>query len=320
MHRRTVAVPAALLLISGLAACGSDDSEGGGDTSASASSGSISGLEITGDFGKEATVTVDGLDVSEAESDVVIEGDGAEVGEDTALKYRFAVAKGTDGAEVLSNFTQPEPESLTVADQPPAIKDAIDGTTIGSRVVLAAPVDEVLGEQGAPQAGLAPEDDVVFVFDLIEEAAEPLAGPEGTEVDPPADAPAVVSDGDTVTGLDFSDAASKPSDELQVIPLVEGEGDPIKQGDNVTVNYYGAVYGEDEPFDSSFERGEPTAFPLTEGGLIDGWIQGLDGVTVGSRVMLVIPPELGYGEQGQGEDIPPNSTLVFVIDVLGANL
>jgi peptidylprolyl isomerase len=320
MHRRTVAVPAALLLISGLAACGSDDSEGGEETSASATSGSISGLEITGDFGKEATVTVDGLDVSEAESDVVIEGDGAEVGEDTALKYRFAVAKGADGAEVLSNFTQPEPESLTVADQPPAIKDAIDGTTIGSRVVLAAPVSEVLGEQGAPQAGLAPEDDVVFVFDLIEEAAEPLAGPEGTEVDPPADAPAVVSDGDTVTGLDFSDAPSKPSDELQVIPLVEGEGDPIKQGDNVTVNYYGAVYGEDEPFDSSFERGEPTAFPLTEGGLIDGWIQGLDGVTVGSRVMLVIPPELGYGEQGQGEDIPPNSTLVFVIDVLGANL
>lgn len=320
MHRRTVAVPAALLLISGLAACGSDDSDGGEESSASATSGAISGLEITGDFGKEATVTVDGLDVSEAESDVVIEGDGAEIGEDTALKYRFAVAKGADGAEVLSNFTQPEPESLTVADQPPAIKDAIAGTTIGSRVVLAAPVSEVLGEQGAPQAGLAPEDDVVFVFDLIEEAAEPLAGPEGTEVDPPADAPAVVSDGDTVTGLDFSDAPSQPSDELQVIPLVEGEGDPIKQGDNVTVNYYGAVYGEDEPFDSSFERGEPTAFPLTEGGLIDGWIQGLDGVTVGSRVMLVIPPELGYGEQGQGEDIPPNSTLVFVIDVLGANL
>lgn len=320
MHRRTVAVPAALLLISGLAACGSDDSDGGEESTASAASGAISGLEITGDFGKEAKVTVDGLDVSEAETDVIIEGDGAEVGEDTALKYRFAVAKGTDGAEVLSNFTQPEPESLTVAEQPPAIKDAIAGTTIGSRVVLAAPVSEVLGEQGAPQAGLAPEDDVVFVFDLIEEAEEPLAGPEGDEVDPPADAPAVVSDGDTVTGLDFSDAAAKPSDELQVIPLVEGEGDPIKQGDNVTVNYYGAVYGEDQPFDSSFERGEPTAFPLTEGGLIDGWIQGLDGVTVGSRVMLVIPPELGYGEQGQGEDIPPSSTLVFVIDVLGANL
>jgi peptidylprolyl isomerase len=320
MHRRTIAVPAALLLLSGLAACGSDDSEGGEETSGSAASGSISGLEITGDFGKEATVTVDGLDVSEAETDVVIEGDGAEVGDDTALKYRFAVAKGADGAEVLSNFTQPEPESLTVADQPPAIKDAIEGTTIGSRVVLAAPVSDVLGEQGAPQAGLAPEDDVVFVFDLIEEAAQPLAGPEGTEVDPPADAPAVVTDGDTVTGLDFSDAPAKASDELQVIPLVEGEGDPIKQGDNVTVNYYGAVYGEDKPFDSSFERGEPTAFPLTEGGLIDGWVQGLEGVTVGSRVMLIVPPELGYGDQDQGEDIPANSTLVFVIDVLGANL
>ena len=80
MHRRTVAVPAALLLISGLAACGSDDSEARGDLPAAAS-GSISGLEITGDFGKEPTVTVDGLDVEEAETDVVIEGDGAEVGD-----------------------------------------------------------------------------------------------------------------------------------------------------------------------------------------------------------------------------------------------
>ncbi len=231
MHRRTVAVPAALLLISGLTACGSDDGDGGEEkSSASAASGSISGLEVTGDFGKEATITVDGLDVSEAQSDVVIEGDGAEVGDDTALKYRFAVAKGTDGTEVLSNFTQPEPESLSVAEQPPAIMDAIAGTTIGSRVVLAAPVSDVLGEQGAPQAGLAPEDDVVFVFDLIEEAEEPLAGPEGEEIDPPADAPVVVADGDTVTGLDFSGAASEPSDELQVIPLVEGEGDPIDAG------------------------------------------------------------------------------------------
>lgn len=319
MHRRTAAVPAALLLISGLAACGSDDGAPA-EESASSGSGAITGLEVTGDFGKAAKVTVDGLDVSEAETDVVIEGDGAEVAEDTALKYRFAVAKGTDGAEVLSNFTQPEPESLTVADQPPAIKDAIEGTTIGSRVVLAAPVADVLGEQGAPQAGLAPEDDVVFVFDLIEEAAQPLSGPEGETVEPPASAPKVVEEDGSVTGLDFSDAPSKAPSDLEVIPLVEGEGDPIEQGDNVTVNYYGAVYGEDAPFDSSFERGEPTAFPLTEGGLIDGWVQGLEGVTVGSRVMLVIPPELGYGEAGQGEDIPPSSTLVFVIDVLGANL
>ena len=304
MHRRTVAVPAALLLISGLTACGSDDGDGGEESSASATAGSISGLEVTGDFGKEATVEVDGFDVSEPQSDVVIEGDGAEVGDDSALKYRFAVAKGTDGTEVLSNFTQPEPESLTVADQPPAIMDAIAGTTIGSRVVLAAPVSDVLGEQGAPQAGLAPEDDVVFVFDLIEEAEEPLAGPEGEEIDPPADAPVVVADGDTVTGLDFSEAASEPSDELQVIPLVEGEGDPIEQGDNVTVNYYGAVYGEDQPFDSSFERGEPTAFPLTEGGLIDGWVQGLDGIAVGSRVMLVIPPGARLRRAGPGRGHP----------------
>ncbi|QIK66439.1 hypothetical protein G7072_08795 [Nocardioides sp. HDW12B] len=320
MHRRTVAVPAALLLISGLAACGSDDSTA--EESAGSGTGPISGLEVTGDFGKEATVTVDGLDVKEAETDVVIEGDGAEVAEDTALKYRFAVAKGADGAEVLSNFTQPEPESLTVSEQPPAIKDAIEGTTIGSRVVLAAPVADVLGEQGAPQAGLAPEDDVVFVFDLIEEAAQPLSGPEGEAVDPPADAPTIVEEDGAVTGLDFSDAPEDDPTELQVIPLVEGEGEKIAEGDTITVNYLGSKWGEgNEPFDNSYERGEPTEFPLSPGGLIDGWVEGLEGVAVGSRVMLIIPPELGYGEQGNPDiEVTGDDTLVFVIDVLGANL
>ena len=90
-----------------------------------------------------------------------------------------------------------------------------------------------------------------------------------------------------------------------------------KTGDNVTVNYYGAVWGQDQPFDESYSRGTPASFGLTPGGLIEGWVKGLEGVTVGSRVMLVIPPDLGYGPQGSGEKIPGNSTLVFVIDVLG---
>ncbi len=319
MHRRTVAVPAALLLISGLAACGSDD---GAAADEGADSGPITGLEVTGDFGTEATVKVDGFDVSEAESDVVIEGEGAEVTEDTELTYRFAVAKGTDGAEVLSNFTQPEPEVLVVAEQPPAIKDAIEGSTLGSRVVLAAPVTEVLGEQGAPQAGLAPEDDVVFVFDLIEEAPQPLSGPEGEAVDPPADAPTIVEEGGAITGLDFSGAPEEAPTELEVITLVEGEGEKLAEGDTMTVNYLGSKWGEgNEPFDNSYERGEPTEFPLTAGGLIDGWVEGLEGVAVGSRVMLVVPPELGYGEQGNPDiEVTGDDTLVFVIDVLGVNL
>ena len=66
--------------------------------------------------------------------------------------------------------------------------------------------------------------------------------------------------------------------------------------------------------------GDDTLFALAKGQLIDGWVEGLQGVKVGSRVMMVIPPEQGYGKKGSPPSIPANATLVFVIDVLGANL
>jgi peptidylprolyl isomerase len=319
MRRRPLAaVPAALLLASGLAACGGSDDDGGEE--------SIAGLSISGAFGEEATVEVEDLDVSEAQTAEVIAGDGAEITEDSAVRYRFAVAKAADGEEVLSNFTQPDPESMTISEQPPEIADALTGTSIGSRIALAVPVADVLGEQGAPQAGLGPDDDVVFVFDLIEEAAKPLSAPEGEEVEPPGDVPTVVTEDDSATGpvtdIDFSDASNQPPKDFEVIPLVQGEGEEVKEGDTVTVNYLGTKWGEgNEPFDNSYERGEPTEFPLNPGGLIDGWVEGLEGIPVGSRVMLIVPPDLGYGAEGNPAiEVTGKDTLVFVIDVLGANL
>jgi peptidylprolyl isomerase len=155
---------------------------------------------------------------------------------------------------------------------------------------------------------------------VLNEAEKPLEQPEGTSVEPPADAPKVVGDEKEITALDFSDAPKSPPARFQSIPLIEGEGAKVETGQQVTVNYFGAVWGKgDKPFDSSFERGEPAQFPLAEGSLIDGWVKGLEGVPVGSRVMLIIPPELGYGAKGQGADIPGGSTLVFVIDVLAAS-
>ena len=323
--RRAVLSLAALVLTTATA-CGSD-SEAGADSageSASAASepaeGSVEGLTVTGDFGKKPTVEVDGLDVAEAQSTVLIEGDGAEVTEKTSVKYRYLLANGTTGKALQDNYAVNDLPTLAVGGQPAQIKDAIVGRHIGDRVALAIPVTDLLGEQGNPQMGLKPTQDIVFVFDLVEEAEAPLTAPKGAEVDPPADAPKVLTDGDAVTGLDFSAAPAKAPTELKVIPLIEGEGAKVKQGDNLTVDYFGAVWGKGEkPFDESYTR-EPAMFQLSKGSLIDGWVQGLVGVKAGSRVMLVIPPELGYGAQGSGEDIPPDSTLVFVIDVLGVNL
>ncbi|WLW56314.1 FKBP-type peptidyl-prolyl cis-trans isomerase [Streptomyces sp. YU58] len=106
-----------------------------------------------------------------------------------------------------------------------------------------------------------------------------------------------------------------PPKELKVEVLKEGDGAKLKKGDAAEVNYLGQEYDEAKPFDNSFDRGQPFSLTIGAGGVIKGWDQGLEGQKVGSRVELVIPPDLGYGAQGQG-DIKANATLVFVVDIV----
>lgn len=311
MRRRLAAASVLALAVSATAACGSDSG------SADEPSDSISGLTVTGDFGEEPKIAIDGMDVSDVESAVAIEGDGEEMTTEDAALYRFVIADGETGETVASNYQDTAPQQLVMSQEAEAVTGAVEGKSIGSRILLAMPVKELLGEQGAPQVGLGPDDDLVMVIDLIEAAEAPLTGPEGEEVDPPAWAPLVVEEEGTVTGIDFSDAAEKQPENFRAVPLIEGDGPAVKEGDSITVDYFGVVWGADEPFDESYTR-EPTSFTLAKGSLIDGWVEGLSGVKVGSRVMLVIPSELGYGEEGSPPDIPGGATLVFVVDVLGA--
>ncbi|MEU8520958.1 FKBP-type peptidyl-prolyl cis-trans isomerase [Streptomyces sp. NBC_01216] len=115
----------------------------------------------------------------------------------------------------------------------------------------------------------------------------------------------------------LSKGEGDPPKELKVNVISKGDGAVTKKGDAIQVNYLGQAWDSTTPFDNSFDRGEPFDLTLGAGAVIPGWDQGLEGQTVGSRVELGIPPELGYGEQGQG-DIKPNATLVFVVDILKA--
>ncbi|MEE1794066.1 FKBP-type peptidyl-prolyl cis-trans isomerase [Streptomyces sp. BE308] len=108
-----------------------------------------------------------------------------------------------------------------------------------------------------------------------------------------------------------------PPKELKTEVISEGDGAKLKNGDAIQVNYLGQSWDSTKPFDNSFDRKQPFDLTLGAGMVIQGWDKGLVGQKVGSRVQLVIPPALGYGEQGQG-DIKPNATLVFVVDVLKA--
>ncbi|WP_406448499.1 FKBP-type peptidyl-prolyl cis-trans isomerase [Streptomyces sp. NBC_00876] len=108
-----------------------------------------------------------------------------------------------------------------------------------------------------------------------------------------------------------------PPKELKTKVVSEGDGATLKNGDAIQVNYLGQAWDSTKPFDNSFDRKQPFDLTLGAGMVIQGWDKGLVGQKVGSRVELVIPPDLGYGAQGQG-DIKPNATLVFVVDVLKA--
>lgn len=104
--------------------------------------------------------------------------------------------------------------------------------------------------------------------------------------------------------------------ELQIRDLAKGTGEEANVGETVTVHYTGWLM-DGTKFDSSLDRNQPFSFTLGEGRVIPGWEQGVEGMKVGGKRELIIPPELGYGAQGAGGVIPPNATLKFNVELLG---
>jgi peptidylprolyl isomerase len=142
-------------------------------------------------------------------------------------------------------------------------------------------------------------------------------GSAGADTEPTTGASGVSVSTDTATKPEITVPDTDPPDELVVETVVEGDGAPVSDGDLLVVDYVGVLWDGGDEFDSSWEREGPSTFPIGTGGVIDGWDQGLVGQTVGSRVLLVVPPDLGYGEQGSG-DIPGGATLVFAVDIRDA--
>jgi peptidylprolyl isomerase len=102
---------------------------------------------------------------------------------------------------------------------------------------------------------------------------------------------------------------------LTIKDIVPGTGKAAKQGDTVSVQYVGSSWSTGSEFDASWDKGQPFSFTLGNGDVIKGWDQGVQGMKAGGRRLLVIPPDLGYGAQGQPPTIAANETLAFVIDL-----
>ena len=114
--------------------------------------------------------------------------------------------------------------------------------------------------------------------------------------------------------IDFPDF--DPPADLVVTEITEGDGAEATAGSTVSVHFVGVAHSTGEEFDASYNRGQPLQFRLGVGQVISGWDQGIQGMKVGGRRRLVIPPHLAYGDRGAGSAIAPGETLIFVVDLL----
>ena len=270
-------------------------------------------VEASGEFNTQPTVTFPfPISGTGLETSVLIEGSGGLVVGSQRVGMHFAGYNASTGVQFQASEFGSEDYIYQdlIPGNSPDFCGALTGVPVGSRVAILLSPEAVHQGAGIPNLGLAPEDGVVFVFDIVK-AFLPRANGDAKPAETGMPTVILAPSGQPGIQIPQTDAPR----EFRRTILIEGRGEKVAIGDNVTVHYTGWTWLGEE-FDSSWPRQAPAAFDVTTDGLIEGFVQALDGVAVGSQVIAVIPPELGYGDSAQGS-IPPGSTLIFVIDVLG---
>lgn len=284
---------------------------------AASASTTLDDIEVGGAFGEAPTLDYPKPFASKTNAHRdVIEGDGERVKKNERISVNFAVFDGRTAEELDSSFGD-KAQSLVLDSQQtvPALVKGLIGSTVGSRVLVAIPPKAGIAEQlGNP--AVKKKDTLLFVLDVIE-VRKPLARAEGETVAPVDGLPKVKLGGKgkpTITPPE-SDAPTQ----LVVQPLIKGAGPVVQAGQTITVHYTGAIWATGKTFDSSWDSGTPAEFSIGTGEVISGWDEGLVGQTVGSQVLLVVPPDKGYGATGSSDGtISGTDTLVFVVDILDA--
>lgn len=237
---------------------------------------------------------------------------GTGCGTDTRMYLTLDLVGATaDDATVFSDtFADGRPITATLGSGQliPGLETGLADMTVGGRRQLLVPAELAYGSEGNVAQAIGPDEDLIFVVDLVAVTDEPLFCNDVQEI-PPAEGT------DKPTEVDMPIEA--PQDEVNKVDLVEGEGDPVEAGNYVTLNYMGISCVSGRQFDASWDRGE--TFPVTLGeGTIPGFGLGIEGMKVGGLRQIEIPPALAYGAQGSPPDIDPNAPLVFIIEVVEA--
>jgi FKBP-type peptidyl-prolyl cis-trans isomerase len=299
-----------------LSACGDDDGADG-FPGAGKTKDRLDAVTISGDVGTAPKVTWKAaMDAGKIETETLTEGDGDALADQGSVLAHLWIGNGFSQKQAFSTYDDKKAELLTVNDELPDFLAGIKDATIGSRIAITASAEEAFGQTGNSGLGIGNKDTVLVIVDLVSAV---LDGPDGERSTAPDWMPAIVSAKGVPTGFTF-DGAPAPGADLRRAQLIKGTGPRVAKGQTIAVRYLGEVFGGDKPFDENFSgEGTPTTFGIGSGQVIKGWDQALEGVPVGSRVVLEIPPELGYGAEGNTDaGIKGTDTLVFVIDVLAA--
>jgi peptidylprolyl isomerase len=276
----------------------------------------VESISVTGALGEQPVVSFPSpLNAESIQSRVVIAGEGPVFTGRNLVEFEFAGYNGGSG-QLIQQSSFDGTQAQTGAFGPgevPNFCEALAGAKEGSRIVAIIPPDQAHSGEGVPALGVGAADAFIFVIDLKRVFLEKATG---DSVAPEAGLPTVVTTPDGVPGITIPKTAAPT--ELKVAQLIRGSGDLVEEGQLVTLHYSGFLWDSSEKFDSSWDSGQATQFQMQEGALIEGFLSAVIGQPVGSQVIAVIPPALGYGDAGAGS-IPPGATLVFVIDILGTN-
>ncbi|WP_153396906.1 FKBP-type peptidyl-prolyl cis-trans isomerase [Ornithinicoccus halotolerans] len=258
------------------------------------------------------------LSVAETQVRELAPGDGEPVQPDQHVELRYLAVNATNGSEVVSTFPTDEQVVMDLSNESllPGFQEQLPGVHAGAELLLAMPPEDAFGEQGYSELGVGSGDTLLFYLEVVG-SHSPLEQAEGEPVEPPEGLPTVEADGSSPAEVTIPEGEDPP-EELVVEPLIQGEGPEVAEGDQVTVHYTGVKWSDGSVFDSSLEAGEPFGFQVGANMVIPGWDQGVVGQRVGSRLLLITPPDVAYGDAQEGHELK-EETLVFVVDILDAH-
>lgn len=267
-------------------------------------------IKVTGGFGKEPKITFKApFAIDKTQTRVLSEGKGPTLAEGTTVTVDYYGVNGRTGKKFDDSFSRGEPATFSLAQVVPGFSKGLTGQKQGSRVLIAMPgKDGYDASGGSPQAGIEVGDTLLFVVDIV---AAPLTGPEGEKVDPEAGLPTVTDKGGVP---EVTMPKTDPPTTLTVQPLIKGKGPKVTGAETITFNYRWYTW-DGQLLEDSYKSG-PQQYQLS--GLLPGMAKGLTGQTVGSRVLLVVPPTDGYPNGNATPKIEKNTTLVLVVDLLFA--